>query len=134
VAAIQSEVINDKKLVLNKIKKQIESDSKLNANIACLPERWNIYKGDIKDDLEELDDFSNNAISSFANEFNMYIIAGAIWVKSNNNIIITSSLFNPEGNRIGLQQKQHLYSFEREFFEPAKELKLFDTEFGKIGI
>lgn len=134
MAAIQSEVLNDKKLVVKKIKKQIEYASKLDADIACLPERWNIYKGDIKDELEELDDFSNNSISSFANEFGIYIIAGAIWIRSNDKIIITSSLFNPEGERIGLQQKQHLYSFEKEFFEPAKELKLFDTELGKIGI
>ncbi|MHA1269604.1 MAG: carbon-nitrogen hydrolase family protein [Candidatus Helarchaeota archaeon] len=134
VAAIQSKVFKNKKLTIQTIKEQIKTAKDLGADIACLPERWNYLDGTIENDPEELDGFSNKAISNYAKEFEIYIIGGAIWQKSNGNLIITSSLFNSKGERIGIQQKQHLYLFEKKFFKPGDDLKVFNTEFGKLGI
>lgn len=134
VAAVQSKMYDNKEKIMEKIKYQIEKASKFGANIVCLSERWNMLTGTIKDDPEMLDGISNKSLSLIAEEFGIYIVGGAIWQEKGNKYIITSSLFNDKGERIGLQQKQHLYLFEKEFFEPGGELKLFKTKWGNLGI
>ncbi|MHA1248421.1 MAG: carbon-nitrogen hydrolase family protein [Candidatus Helarchaeota archaeon] len=134
VAAIQSKIYFNKQKTIEKIKEQIKEASKYEVDLVCLPERWNYLDGTVENDPEDLDGISNRALSSFAKEFNIHIIGGAIWQKHNDSLIITSSIFGTNGDRIGLQQKQHLYLFERKYFKPGGELKLFDTKLGKLGI
>jgi len=134
IAAIQSKIYNDKEITIKKIGEQLKKASDLGADIACLPERWNYFDGTVKNDPEELNGISNKALSNFAREFGIYIIGGAIWQRSGNILVITSSLFNSKGERIGIQQKQHLYLFEKKYFQPGGELKVFDTKLGKLGI
>ncbi|MBD3229306.1 MAG: hypothetical protein GF329_14070 [Candidatus Lokiarchaeota archaeon] len=134
IAAIQTKICNTKEKTIMLVKKQIEKASKIGADIVCLPERWNMTTGNIEDDPETLNGMSNNSLRSFAEEYGIYIIGGAIWQKKEDKLIITSSLFDNKGERIGLQQKQHLYLFEREFFDPGGELQIFKTKIGNLGI
>ena len=134
VAAIQSRIYSRKEETINKIEEQIRRAKDLGAEIVCLPERWNYFKGIIDEDSEEIDGLSNTSLSKIAKNLEIYIIGGAIWQKLNDKYIISSSFFNPKGERIGIQQKQHLYLFERECFERAQDLNIFETELGKIGI
>lgn len=121
---------------LEHVQKLIEGASKNGAQILCLPERWNHRKGEIHENIEPHDSPTVNYLQKSAEEFGIYLIGGAIWVynedKTKSQII--SNVFNPKGELIAIQQKLHLYLYEKSFFQPGKELKIIPTEFGKIGV
>jgi predicted amidohydrolase len=104
--------------------------------IACFPERWNYKQGKIEDNLEAYKGPTMNFLQKSSEEFGIYIIAGGIWVynedKTENHI--SSGVFNSKGELLGVQRKIHLYLSEKNAFVPGKELIIFNTEFGKIGV
>ncbi len=114
----------------------IEGASKKDAQIVCLPERWNTRKGEIQDNIEPKNSPTIDYLQKAAGEFGIYLIGGAIWVhnedKTANHII--SGIFNPKGELIEIQHKLHLYLYEKSFFQPGKELKIIPTQFGKLGV
>jgi predicted amidohydrolase len=77
-----------------------------------------------------------NFLQKSSAELGIYIIGGGIWVYSEDETEnhISSGLFNSQGELLGFQRKLHLYLAEKEKFIPGNELKIFETEFGKIGI
>ncbi len=51
------------------------------------------------------------------------------------NIYSTAELIGPDGGTIGVYDKTHTFSApDRDFYTPGEALRVFDTEFGKIGI
>jgi len=117
-------------------KKLIEVAAKGEAEIICLPERWNYKKGEIKDNIEPYNGPTMTFFKKASAELGIYIIGGAIWVSNEDKTenYIQSGIFNPKGELVEIQRKIHLYLYEKSFFSPGEELKIIDTEFGKIGI
>ncbi len=129
VACIQPNIFDKR----NKCYKEIELILKAlleeynNCDIICLPERWVPFHRDLNQNFQEQRGHDYNFIKTLAKDYNVKILSGAIWEKRNNlkKPIITCYYFNENGEEIGRQDKIHLYAYEREYFEPGKELNLF---------
>ncbi|MHA1275674.1 MAG: carbon-nitrogen hydrolase family protein [Candidatus Helarchaeota archaeon] len=109
---------------------------KEDAQIVCLPERWNYRRGELKDNIEPFNGKTLNYFRELAGELGIYLIGGAIWVHNEaktENYIITG-IFNPEGELIETQRKLHLYLFEKTLFKPGEEFRIIDTKLGKLGV
>jgi omega-amidase len=104
----------------------IEHDS---CDIICLPERWVPLTADIKTVIQQERGEDYQFICNLAKKYNTSIISGAIWEKRSdqNNPKITSYFIDPDGKEIGRQDKIHLYAYEREYFEPGNEVKIFSN-------
>ena len=115
-----------------KIKEYGEKLRDENVDILCLPEKWNAtsisYKT-VTDDSSFLRDMSN-----FSRKYNIYVILGALGEKVKDKVYVTAYLFDKKGDIIGKQRKIHLYAFETKRFSKGSEFKVFETDFGKIGI
>ncbi len=70
-----------------------------------------------------------------AGELGIYVIAG-IAERSGEALYNSCVLFGPDGSVLGRQRKLHLGLMERRYwgFSPGRELKVFDTDFGRVGI
>lgn len=98
-----------------------------NCDIICLPERWVPFYKDSTQNLQEQKGNDYAFIKNLATEYNLKFLSGAIWEKRINSKkpAITCYFFDEYGEEIGHQDKIHLYAYEREHFEPGRELKLF---------
>ena len=129
VACIQPKIFQSRNNCYFEVEKLIKSmlDETNNCDIICLPERWvPIYANSAKNFQKERgDDYA--FIKNLAKEYNINILSGGIWEKRDNlkKPLITCYFFNESGKEVGRQDKIHLYSYEREQFEPGKVLKLF---------
>ncbi len=138
VAAIQFriEIESSRERILERAKKLIGEAAKEEVQIVCLPERWNYRKGNVEDNLEPVNGPTMGFLEKISEEYGIYLIGGAIWVfnenKTENHII--AGIFNPKGEILSIQQKLHLYLYEKSFFSPGKNLNVVDTELGKIGV
>ena len=96
-------------------------------DIVCLPERWVPLLNDISQNIQKERGENYSFIKNLASEYQINIISGAIWEKRKNvkKPLITSYFINEKGEEVGRQDKIHLYSYEREQFEPGNELNLF---------
>ncbi len=105
-------------------------------DIVSLPERWNYFKSTIENNIELNNGKTSTFLKEVAAEYGMYIIGGAIWEYDKDKIEkhITCGIFNPKGELVAVQQKLHLYLYEKSIFVPGQQLKIIDLEFGKIGI
>ena len=115
-----------------KIKEQGEKLKDENVEILCLPEKWNATSTPpetVSDESSFLKDISN-----FAKKYNIYIILGALAEKEQDKIYVTAYFINKNGKIMGKQRKIHLYSFETKKFSKGSEFRIFETDFGKIGI
>lgn len=70
-----------------------------------------------------------------AKKLGRYILGGSIVIKEGNDVKNIAYLFSPEGKIIGKQEKNHLFTMEKEWgLSPGKDFQVFDTLLGKIGI
>jgi len=74
--------------------------------------------------------------SAAARRHNMYVVAGSGYVPDEvtGRIVNASYLFGPSGETIGYQNKIHLYVEDTHLCTPGNEIKVFSTDFGKLGI
>ncbi|NHI92660.1 MAG: carbon-nitrogen hydrolase family protein [Candidatus Lokiarchaeota archaeon] len=114
------------------VKNQCEELRDKNVDFLCLPEKWN----SIDTSLELIGDDSSflKEVSNLSKKYGLYIILGALSEKSEDKTYVTSYFFDNKGKLLGKQRKIHLYSFENRRYSKGTEFKIFDTEFGKIGI
>ncbi|MGN7940219.1 carbon-nitrogen hydrolase family protein [Virgibacillus sp. 6R] len=83
-------------------------------------------------------------MANFAKEYGIYLVAGSMPEKDeNNHIFNTSYVFNRKGEKIAKHRKMHLFDIDvagRQRFKESdtltagNEITVFDTEFGKIGL
>ncbi|MCC5909023.1 MAG: carbon-nitrogen hydrolase family protein [Clostridiaceae bacterium] len=73
--------------------------------------------------------------SSLAQEFNIYIVGGTHIIEENNEIYNCAFLFYPDGSFVK-QNKVHLTTEEKYEWKiaPGDDIKVFDTEFGKVSL
>ena len=83
------------------------------------------------------------ALSKFAAEANVYLVAGSVPEKDGEAIYNTSYIFDPHGHLIGKHRKVHLFDidvpgkiqfFESDTLSAGDQLTVVDTVFGKIGV
>lgn len=88
-------------------------------------------------DLAKLRDRFVEMMSSLARKRGIYIVGGTIPVVSPEDDKIRNEcfIFAPNGN-VGMQGKIHMTRFEREewFVSPHDEVKVFETDFGMMGV
>lgn len=139
VACIQPQIFLDRKKCYSQIKILLNQllEKYQNCEIVCLPERWVPYFRDSVKNLQEERGNDYSFIKNLAKEFTIKILSGAIWEKrkESNKPVITCYVFDENGEEIGRQEKIHLYSYEREQFNPGKELKIFKlNKLGNIAV
>jgi len=126
VAAIQARPVNDDFRdpgnvghALELLDRCVKADDEV--RIACFPEYFP-WRG-----REEL--------SEKAEELGIYIIAG-LAEEEGGALYNSCVLIGPDGQVVGRQRKLNLGLMERKHFgfSPGRELRVFDTEFGRIGI
>jgi predicted amidohydrolase len=129
VACIQPELLENRLKCYNEIEKILKDliETNKNCEIISLPERWVPYYRELSQNFQEQRGNDYKFVKNLAKEYNVSFISGGIWEKraSSEKPAITCYFFNKNGEEIGRQDKIHLYSYEREHFQPGKELKLF---------
>ncbi|MEG2017308.1 MAG: carbon-nitrogen hydrolase family protein [Clostridium sp.] len=83
-------------------------------------------------------------LSSIAKEHGIYLVAGSVPEKDEEGRVFnTSYVFDREGNKIGKHRKMHLFDInveggqcfkESDTLSAGKDVTVFETEFGKIGL
>ena len=82
-------------------------------------------------------------LADLARESKRYVIGGSIPELDGGKIYNTSYVFDRGGNLIGKHRKIHLFDIdvkggqyfkESDVLSPGKEITVFDTEFGKMGV
>jgi len=138
VACIQPEVLQNREKcyfeVETLLKKLIQNRQKL--DIVCLPERWVPFELNFSNNFQVERGSDYLFIKKLAYEYSINIISGAIWEKRKKNFkpAITSYYFNNRGEEIGRQDKIHLYSYEKQQFNPSQELKIFKLNSNNFSI
>ena len=129
VACIQPKLFENRILCYKEIERILRELLEIhkNCDIICLPERWIPLFKDPSQNLQEQRGDDYFFIKNLAKDYNIKIISGAIWEKRSSlkKPAITCYFFDESGDEIGQQDKIHLYSYERAYFEPSDELKLF---------
>ena len=122
---LKSKCYEEIEVLLNSFMREYE-----NCDIICLPERWVPLTKNITEVIQQERGEDYHFICSLAKKHNISIISGAIWEKRTDQIKpkITSYLIGNDGKEIGRQDKLHLYAYEREYFEPGNEVKIFSNE------
>ena len=71
-----------------------------------------------------------------AREHNIYVVAGMLEKDKRNPDIIynTAPVISPEKGLIGAYRKVHLFKTEKSYTTPGKELPVFETRYGPIGV
>lgn len=146
LALCQMNVIDNKEENLKNASLMINKSMKENADFIVLPEMFNCpYSNDkfIEYCETEKDSQTLKTISSLAKMNNVYILAGSIPEKENDNLFNTSYLFDKTGEIIAKHRKMHLFDIdvkdkitfkESDVLTAGDDFTIADTEFGKIGI
>lgn len=123
---------------LGKIEGAAKKASRKKSNFLVLPENcWSgiLYQEKYKNEVAE---FVKEHTSKLSKRYGLYIIAGScheIKEELGSEPHNISYLFTPQGKIAGYYAKRHLYKGEtHDGLMPGKSHKVFDTEFGKIGI
>lgn len=146
VAIIQMTIQDDKEKNLQCAYNFIKKACKHNIDLAVLPEMFlcPYNSTDFPHYAEYENGESYNFLSRIAKEFGIFLVAGSIPEKDNdNNIYNTSYVFDRNGNQVGKHRKIHLFDIdieggqyfkESDTLSPGNEVTVFSTEFGKIGV
>ena len=132
IGCLQPEIHNLKSECYEEIETLFDSFISENetCDIVCLPERWVPLTKNIAEVTQQERGEDYQFICNLAKKYNTSIISGAIWETRSDQIKpkITSYFIGNDGREIGRQDKLHLYAYEREYFEPGNEVKIFSNE------
>ena len=146
LALCQMNVVDDKEANLEQATSMIADSVNNNADFIVLPEMFNCpYSNEkfIEYAEEEEGSFTLSKISKLACDNDVYILAGSIPEKENDEIFNTSYLFDKKGHIIAKHRKMHLFDIdvkdkitfkESDVLTAGNKFTLAETEFGKIGI
>lgn len=124
------------------IKKSVEEK----VDMVILPEMFNCpyQTSNFPTYAEEEGGESYGWLSSLAKEHKVYLVAGSVPERDvEGKIFNTSYVFDREGNKIAKHRKMHLFDIqveggqcfkESDTLTAGKDVTVFDTEFGKIGL
>ena len=127
----------------------IAKASKDGALLAALPEMFPIFGNKESDKLQIQETYLSGKIQDFlsnvSKEFNIWIVAGTIPIKSSNpnKIRAASIVFNNQGEIVARYDKIHMFDVtisptekyhESNTTEPGTEIVVVDTPIGKLGL
>jgi predicted amidohydrolase len=74
--------------------------------------------------------------SAAAREYGIYVVGGSNYGpdESTGEIVNSAYVFGPDGKVLGYQNKIHLYIEDTHICKAGEEIKVFDTDFGKIAV
>lgn len=124
---------------IKKARDMLEITHREEADIICFPELFIagpcLYtEHALKDYAQSIPGKFTETFSGFAEEYNLYIVMGSIVERENGRYYNTSVLLSPEGRILGKYRKIFLWHPEKPYIERGKELPVFKTQLGKIGI
>ena len=145
VGLIQMKVKDKKDDNLHKAAKLIDKIGKEDVDMVVLPEMFSCPYNTKNFPIyaEEEGDYSYKFLSEVSKRNNIYLIAGSIPEKEDNNIYNTSYVFNRQGEKIAKHRKIHLFDIdiknkqrfrESDTLSAGDKVTVFDSEFGKIGL
>lgn len=146
LALCQMNVVDNKEENIKKASSMISKSVEQDADFIVLPEMFNCpYSNDkfIEYGEDEKNSPTLNEISSLAEKYGVYILAGSIPEKDEAGLYNTSYLFNRTGKIIAKHRKMHLFDIdvkdritfkESDVLTAGNDFTTADTEFGKIGI
>lgn len=146
-AAIQMAAGPDKAANLERAEKLIRLAAARGANLAALPEVFN-WRGKRSDEgaaAESLDGETTTRMGALARELGIHLVAGSITelAQGQPRNYNTSVLFGPDGSRLAIYRKIHLFDIdlpgrvtirESDAKAPGAELVCASTAVGKIGL
>ncbi len=128
VAAIQIEPsLSSDDVTIRRSLELINRAAELDVEVACFPEQWLMNPMIAHKKLID-------CLSSSAKKFEMYIISGANYEKIDNEIFISSQVFDPSGNIIARQSKIHLFKDEKKIAMPGRNYDIFKVKDCMAGI
>ncbi|AFV01728.1 Omega amidase (Nit2) [Dehalobacter sp. UNSWDHB] len=145
-AALQLKVSPDKSENLDRLQQHLDSLAKENVDLVILPEMFNCpYQTSLFPDYAEEEGGAFwQKLSSLAVQYKIYLVAGSMPEKDQENKIYnTSYVFDRQGRQIGKHRKVHLFDIdieggqqfrESDTLSPGNKATVFDTEFGTMGI
>lgn len=105
----------------------IRKAAEARAQIVCLPEHWLIeHRERAQEAIERLAGAAKNE--------QIFVITGANYLQVDGKVRVRSMLIDPDGRRIGWQDKVHLFVSEREIAVRGEQYNLIETVMGRIGI
>jgi predicted amidohydrolase len=110
------------------------------ADLVLLPEIWNVgYFAFDKyaTGAESIEGPTPTRMADLADELDVYLHAGSIVEESEEHLYNTSLLFGPNGERLGVYRKMHLFGYESEeskLLTPGERIVTIDTDFGTVGM
>ena len=145
VGLIQMKVKDKKDDNLHKAAKLIDKIGKEDVDMVVLPEMFSCPYNTKNFPIyaEEEGDYSYKFLSEVSKRNNIYLIAGSIPEKEDNNIYNTSYVFNRQGEKIAKHRKIHLFDIdiknkqrfrESDTLSAGDKVTVFDSEFGEIGL
>ena len=150
IAAIQMASGTNVSANLIEVSRQIVSAAQDGAKLIVLPENFAIMGMDDADQVKIAENEGSGQIQDFLSEQakknNVWLIAGTIPLKSNNEnkVYAACLVYNEKGERISRYDKIHLFDVhleitsetykESETIEAGNQVVVVDTPFGKIGL
>ncbi len=110
------------------------------ADLIMLPELWNVgffsYNHYVSSS-EPLDGPTASAMSEKARQLGAFVHSGSFVENQDDKYFNTSILFDPNGKKIAVYRKIHLFTYqcrEPEILTPGNQITVADTGLGKIGM
>ena len=135
IAVVQFEVKDvAPKVNLERAKKFIMDASKDGANIIVFPE--NFITSAATNDDQAADDKNEyrKYFQSLAKKYRVDIVPGAIIEKYQGALYLVSYYIDSTGVVLAHYRKINLWHTERETFTPGKDIAVFNTKYGKVGL
>ncbi len=140
IASVQLE-IKDHETKEDKLEQALsQMDRCRDAELIILPELWHIgffNYNSYMSESEPLDGPTASAISAKAKELGAFVHSGSFVEHQDGRYFNTSILFGPNGKKIAVYRKIHLFTHkcqEPEILTPGTHITVADTALGKIGM
>ena len=140
VAVAQCAIGTDKAINLATCLRMLDKAAECSPDFVVLPEFSNYLSWYDDADhcyavAEELDGEFLTAIAAKAKEIGAHVAVGATLKRENKTCSGSSLLYSPEGELLGIADKQVLIGHENDFLTPAKEnAPIIETEYGRVGL
>ncbi len=145
VSIVQMQVVEEKVKNIAHAWALTEQAAKNGADIVVLPEMFPCFyeNAAFLENAEEAGGMIWQALSDMARDNGVYLIGGTFPEREGDRLYNTCFVFDREGRQIARHRKTHLFDVdvqggqhfkESDTFTPGKDITVFDTEFGRLGL
>lgn len=145
IGVLQLRTETDKAETMSKAERMVREAKQNEAEIVCLPEMWSCPYS--KKYFRQFADAENGetqtAMSRWARENDLILVGGSIPEREGDKLYNTCFVYNENGEQIARHRKIHLFDVDFENgisfkesnnFEAGRDITVFDTKFGKMGV